>query len=90
MLRLLNVSRRMAKIELTGGSSIMLSRSKRDGTTVGVLINGRWKTLQTAELLDALTWVTLTDEQLIEQGMAEVEVKPPRPKRTRKPKYIPF
>lgn len=88
MLRLFNVTRRMAVIEMTGKASITLTRSRKDGSTVGVKSSGfyTWKTLDVEELLDALAWVTMSDDQLLEQGMPEDKVKVKRPKRARKPK----
>jgi len=75
----------MAVIELTGGSSIRITRSRADGSTVGFSAGGmQFKTLDTKELLDALTWVTATDEQLIQSGMPREDVKVKRPKRLTK------
>lgn len=80
MLRLLNVTRRMAVIELTGGQSIRITRSRADGTTVGFQSAGMrgWKTLDVSELLDAITFVTAPADALIDAGMDERDVKPTR------------
>lgn len=86
MLKLANATRRMAIIELTGGTQIMLTRSRKDGSTVGFKgYVGSWKTLDVQELLDGLSWVTMTDDQLLAQGMPEDKVKVERPKRKAKP-----
>lgn len=87
VVHLVNVSRRMAIIEMPGGVTLRLSRSKADGSTVGYY-SGRagWKTLDTQELLDALSWVTLTNDQLVERGFTEQDVKSQR-KRDYKAEY---
>ena len=86
MLHLLNVTRRMAVIDTTGGSSVQISRSKADGSTFAMLIHGKWKTIDTQEMLDALSWVTLTNDELKARGAADADLKPKR-KRDYKAEY---
>jgi hypothetical protein len=81
-----NETRRMAIIKMTGGAELIISRSKSDGSTVGVRQGGRWKTLDTGDLLDALTYVTKTDEELLAMGMPVDNVKPQK-KRDYKAEY---
>lgn len=86
MLKLFNVTRRMAVIETTGRYTVQISRAKGDGSTIGMLIHGKWKTIDTQELLDALEWVTLTNDQLTERGFEDIHLKPKR-KRDYKAEY---
>lgn len=84
-----NESRRMALIKMTGNAELMISRSRKDGSTIGFKSNMRninWKTVETQDLLDALQYVTSTDEQLIAVGIPEDRVKPQR-KRDYKAEY---
>lgn len=81
-----NVTRRMALIKLTGGSELRISRSRKDGTTVGIMVYGKWKTLEINDLLDALSYVCKTDEELLKMGLPETKVKPTK-KRDYKAEY---
>lgn len=93
MLKLVNVTRRMAVIEMTGGASITLTRSRKDGTTVGFRGGSSvWRTLDVQELIDGLMWITMTDDDLIERGFNADQIKVRRPKRSRKnvEKNLPF
>lgn len=88
MVQFFNVTRRMAVIPLSGSRELRISRSKRDGSTVGIHVGGLhpWKTLNVQDLLDALAYVTYTDEKLRELGFSDVDIKPSR-KRNYKAEY---
>jgi len=94
VLKLFNVTRKMAVIEMTGGAQIVLTRSRKDGTTVGFRGHSTgFKTLDVEELMIGLLYVTKTDDELREMGVTiDASLTPVRrPKRKRnKDKSRPF
>jgi len=68
MLKLSHEKKRMAIIKTTGGGEIIISRSRADGSTVGIKAWGvtNFKTLNVEELMMGLLYVTHTDAQLEE------------------------
>ncbi len=71
MIKLFSDKKRWAVVKPTGagGLEISISRSRGDGSTVGVKFSGhygKWRTFDTEELLIALAHVTHTEAQLQE------------------------
>jgi len=50
----------------TSGGEIIMSRSRADGSTIGMKIGFLWYTVETEELMLAVMHCTHTDEQLQE------------------------